>query len=566
MHSQEKFSIKAMRDFIPEKVRPWIMLLIAVAFQFSGGVYLAAVSEMGGALALRSEDVMMAGYASMVSMALSFAILFRLKFRFTSRTALLICAVVIVICNLVCVNTGNVVVLVSASFVAGFFRMWGTFECNSTLQLWVTPKRDMAVFFCYIFLMVNACIQLSGLTTVHIATWINWEYMHWFVIAFLLGVIIFVLVGFRGDRFMPFLPLYGIDWLGAILWSITALSIVFVGVYGEHYDWFGSPYIRMGSLVAAVSLLLNIARALVIRHPYIDLSIWTYKPVWLTFLLYILIDFLLAPQHVLEHIYMEKILHYEALHIISMNWIVLLGIVAGSIFTYYTFARRKWGYKRMLVFAMSCITVYLLIFYFHIDYNLPKEALFLPVFLRGMGYVVVAICFLTSISGSVPFRIFFHAVTMQTFVSATLGGVVGNALLGRIVKLVVNRNAVLLGMELDNVNTTAVHIPLPQLYGIVQQQAIMVSMKEIFGWLTMLALFCLLVFVLKESSLRVGNVIHPKFSTIRHLIKHELRIDRLFNTRRWLSASRRLWLSVMIISISITVVIDNCITFAGRNV
>lgn len=142
MHDHSKFSLAFMRDFVPEKLRPWIMVLIAVVFQFSGGVYLAVVSEMGGALALKQEDIMMAGYASMVSMALSFAILFRLKFRFPPRTSLSVCAVVIILANLICLNTGNVVVLVLVSFIAGFFRMWGTFECNSSLQLWITPKRD----------------------------------------------------------------------------------------------------------------------------------------------------------------------------------------------------------------------------------------------------------------------------------------------------------------------------------------------------------------------------------------------------------------------------------------
>ena len=49
MHNQERFSIGAMRDFIPEKWRPWIMICIAVVFQFSGGVNLAVVSQMSGA-------------------------------------------------------------------------------------------------------------------------------------------------------------------------------------------------------------------------------------------------------------------------------------------------------------------------------------------------------------------------------------------------------------------------------------------------------------------------------------------------------------------------------------
>ena len=163
----------------------------------------------------------------------------------------------------------------------------------------------------------------------------------------------------------------------------------------------------------------------------------------------------------------------------------------------------------------------------------------MPVFLRGMGYVVVAICFLTALSGSVPFRIFFHAVTTQTLVSATLGGVIGNALLGRILNVVVTKNTMLLS-ELDDVHAAAAGIPLPQLYGIVRQQAMMVSMKEIFGWLVLLALFCLLIFILKESSLRMGNIIHPKFSTIRRLIKHELRIDRIFAARRLPLEGRKL--------------------------
>ena len=88
--------------------------------------------------------------------------MFRLKFRFTSRVALLICATICVGCSLICVSTGNVVVLVLASFVAGFFRMWGTFECNSSIQLWLTPKRDMAVFFLLYFFNGKCLYSIFG--------------------------------------------------------------------------------------------------------------------------------------------------------------------------------------------------------------------------------------------------------------------------------------------------------------------------------------------------------------------------------------------------------------------
>ena len=91
MHESGPFSIPAIRDFVPEKWKPWIIIFMVIVFQFSGGIYMAAAGEMVGSLALMQEDIMMAGYASMVGMALTFAIMFRLKFQFTSKVAFMTC-------------------------------------------------------------------------------------------------------------------------------------------------------------------------------------------------------------------------------------------------------------------------------------------------------------------------------------------------------------------------------------------------------------------------------------------------------------------------------------------
>lgn len=521
MHGSEPFSIPAIRDFIPEKLKPWIIILFVIIFQLSGGVYLAAVGEMVGSLALMQEDIMMAGYASMVGMALTFAIMFRLKFQFTSKVAFLICSIAIIMCNLLCMHTKSVPVLVGVCFISGFFRMWATFECNSTIQLWLTPKRDLSIFFCYIYFLVQGCIQLSGLTTIYISFFSKWEYMHWFIIGALGGVMLLTLILFRNCRTLRRLPLYGIDWFGALLWGLIILSVIFVCVYGEYYDWYESVYIRMATVGGIIMLLLNIWRASFIRHPFIALETWRFKMVYVTFILYIIIDILLAPSHLIEHIYMESILGYDSLNTISLNWIVILGIVAGSLFTYQTFALRKWRYKTMTVIAFVSIIGYLVMFYFTIDYNLPKEALGLPVFLRSFGYVLIAICFLTALS-RVPFQNFFQAVSVQAFVSAGFGGALGTAVLGQVLKVVMKRNAMLLGANLDNVNPLANQISLGELYGALQRQALLVSMKEIYGWLALFGILCLLLFMLNESNIRPQNAIHPTYRAIRRLIKREM--------------------------------------------
>ncbi len=525
MHETGPFSIPAIRDFVPPKLRPWVIIAFVIVFQFSGGIYLSAVSEMVGSTALMQEDIMMAGYASMVGMGLTFAIMFRLKFRFVSKTSLMTCCIALIVANLICMHTRSIPLLVATCFFAGIFRMWATFECNSTIQLWLTPKRDLSVFFCFIYLLVQSCIQLSGLITVYTAFWAKWEYMHWLIVGLLLLVMLAILWLFRSYRSLPKLPLFGIDWLGALMWGLALLCILFVCVYGEHYDWYRSFQIRAATVIGIVVLSLNLWRASFIRHPFIALKTWTYRSVWLTFMLYIVIDILLAPSHLFEHIYMEGILGYDALNVISLNWIVLSGIVAGAAFTFLTFSRRKWRYKTMTVIAFSSITVYLMYFYFGIDYALPKETLFVPLFLRSFGYVIIAICFLTALS-RVPFPHFFQAVSVQAFVSAGFGGALGTAILGRALSVTLKKNAMLLASSLDHVNPFISRISAGELYSAVQRQALMVSMKELYGWLILIALFCLLVFLIYESDIRPHKVLHPTYRSIRRFVKHELRMDQ----------------------------------------
>ena len=244
----------------------------------------------------------------------------------------------------------------------------------------------------------------------------------------------------------------------------------------------------------------------------------------LTFALLIVIDLLLAPSHLFEHILMESILGYDALHVNSLNWTAILGTATGALFTYQLFALRKWRYKTMTVIGFACILGYLAISYFTIDYNLPKQAFILPVFLRSFGYVIIAICFLTSLS-RVPFQNFFQALTIQSFVSAAFGSALGDSIVGHALQVVTKKNAMLLSAGFDHVNPASYKLPAGALYGALQQHALLISMKELYGWLLMIGLFCLFVFMVKESSLRPKYAIHPKFRTIRRAIKHELRED-----------------------------------------
>ncbi|MDE5826265.1 MAG: hypothetical protein K2M71_01925 [Duncaniella sp.] len=533
---QGPFDIPEVSNVIPRRLKPWLFIFFVLIVQFSGGVYLAAASDMVGTTALMQEDILMAGYASLIGMSINFAVMFRIKFRFSTRTQLLAAGAVLLAANLICAHTSSVPVLVVTCLVAGWFRMQATLACNSTIQLWLTPVRDMAVFFCYVYIIVDSVIQLSGIATIYTAFFTQWEYMQWTMTGLLALMMLLVMLLLKPMRGPMFIPLLGIDWIGAVLWGGFMMCFTFICVYGNFYDWWDAAEIRGAALIGLVCVAINLWRATFLHHPYITFRAMRNRNVVRATGVYLVFFTLLATEHVFEHTYAANILGFDETNLIDLNWYVLVGIVAGCGFTYVTFALRKWRYKTMTAIGFALATIYLAYFYFLIDYGVEKEMLFIPLFFRGAASVIISIVFLTSIVQSgLPFQVFPQALTINGFTGAVMGATLGPAIVGELLRHTMAKNAALLGAGLTDFNPAAAHIPLGQLYGMVQTQALVVSMKEIYGWLLILALLSLVVIAVSYGPLR-PRAVFPKWKTIRRTLRRMVRaeetaVERQMKTR-----------------------------------
>ena len=533
---QGPFDIPEVSNVIPRRLKPWLFIFFVLIVQFSGGVYLAAASDMVGTTALMQEDILMAGYASLIGMSINFAVMFRIKFRFSTRTQLLAAGAVLLAANIICAHTSSVPVLVVTCLVAGWFRMQATLACNSTIQLWLTPVRDMAVFFCYVYIIVDSVIQLSGIATIYTTFFTQWEYMQWTMTGLLALMMLLVMLLLKPMRGPMFIPLLGIDWIGAVLWGGFMMCFTFICVYGNFYDWWDAAEIRGAALIGLVCMAINLWRATFLHHPYITFRAMRNRNVVRATGVYLVFFTLLATEHVFEHTYAANILGFDETNLIDLNWYVLVGIVAGCGFTYVTFALRKWRYKTMTAIGFALAAIYLAYFYFLIDYGVEKEMLFIPLFFRGAASVIISIVFLTSIVQSgLPFQVFPQALTINGFTGAVMGATLGPAIVGELLRHTMAKNAVLLGAGLTDFNPAAAHIPLGQLYGMVQTQALVVSMKEIYGWLLILALLSLVVIAVSYGPLR-PRAVFPKWKTIRRTLRRMVRaeetaVERQMKTR-----------------------------------
>ncbi|MBP3535443.1 MAG: hypothetical protein J6J53_05450, partial [Muribaculaceae bacterium] len=155
-------------------------------------------------------------------------------------------------------------------------------------------------------------------------------------------------------------------------------------------------------------------------------------------------------------------------------------------------------------------------FYFMIDYGVEKEALFVPLFFRGVASVIISIVFLTSIVQSgLPFQVFPQALTINGFTGAVMGATLGPAIIGEALRHTVAKNFVLLSAGLTDAGGAAFSA---NLYGITQLLAMVVSMKEIYGWLLIVAFLSLLLIALTYSPVR-PHAIFPKWRTLRRTLR-----------------------------------------------
>lgn len=332
------------------------------------------------------------------------------------------------------------------------------------------------------------------------------------MIGLLALMMLLVMILVKPLRGPMFIPLLGIDWIGASLWSGFFMAFTFICVYGNYYDWLEASEIRGAVIIGASCLAINLWRASFLHHPYISFQAMKNRNVIRATAIYLVFFTLLATEHVFEHTYAASILGFDETNIIDLNWYVLVGIVAGCAFTYFTFALRKWRYKTMTAIAFSLALVYLAYFYFFIDYGVEKEALFVPLFFRGAASVIISIVFLTLIVQSgLPFQVFPQALTLNGFTGAVMGATFGPAIIGELLNHTVAKNMSLLSVNIKTLS--------PELLAMVHRQALIVSMKEIYGWLLIIAILSLGTILVSYGPVR-PFAIFPKWRTIRRTLKH----------------------------------------------
>ncbi len=515
---QGPFRIPTFKDWVPHNVRFAMLIAFAFCFQFVGSVYLGGMNHMMGTRALIQEEIMMAAYSSFIGLTITFPLLFRIKFRFKSRNIIISTALVLALCNIVTMHSSNPFTLCAAGLVAGSCRLIGTFECMSTLQGKLAPNHDQTIFFCVLFCIILTAIQLSGVTVTYMDFFYSWEYMHLAGAMLMLAVALCALTMMKSIRLMEIMPFKGIDWTGMMLWGLFLLSGCFTLLFGKHFEWFESPYIRTGTVVCILSLLLAARQMLHTPQSYFDPELFRFKSLHIACGLITAMILLLATPKVIEGAMLGSILKFDSEATMSINWVVTGGGVLGSLNAFYWLALKRVRYKWIILLGFSSLVSYQAIMYFIIDPRMTLEMFYLPSLLHGFGYTTLYVVLTLYAIRQIPFKYFLQPVGILGFIRTGIGTAAAAALVTQLMTHLVAQNSMMLGMELDAVNPVAAHLPAGVLYGTLMQQAMLVSMKQILGWFTIGGIILLLL-ILAMPYIKTRFRGMPSISAYRKIVK-----------------------------------------------
>lgn len=499
------FTMPMFNGFVPRRVQPWIYVFFAFVFQLTGSIYAGAMPHIMGDTCLMREDVLMIVMCGVVGVNMPFPFLFRFKFRFTNRQLLLTSALVIAACNVLCLFTESLPLLCMQSYVAGFFKLCGTFECMSNIQLWMTAKRDFTIFFPLLYCIVLGDMSLSPWITEEL-TYIfqSWHAMHWFMAGLMALVALMVYVMTHNFRFMKPLPLVSLDWLGCVLWSAVMIELIFLFNYGEYYNWWDGRPFCVVALALPVTLYFTIQRMRHIRHPYIAPEAWMYKRLVPLMILFAMVELIGATPKVIQNTFTAGVLHFGWTDTTELNLVEWAGVIMGclSVLLWVKVLRQK--FTRLLTVGMAAMLCYEVMMYFLISPGVNVGALYFPVWCRAFGNAIFFTTLTIYLEELMPFQHFFMGLTMAGLIRNGVMGTICSGLFSFSLRHQVAEN-------------------MARGVGHDATQALMVSLKQIGGLACIMCLAVFIVFLLWDIQ-PVRNTLKkmPYWSVVGRMLRRRM--------------------------------------------
>mgnify|MGYP000133414982 CR=1 FL=1 len=513
--------------------RPWVPDLLAIATVFIimlpiamlNGTYTGSMVEVSNTLGVYTEDITIGYYAASAGMAVSYPIVPKILNAFSSKSLLLVNLTLQFFLSWFCAREANIDLLIAASFIIGFLKGFLMLWIIRRIKFIFSPKDVRSEFYAYFYPLVFGGGQLSMVITALLAYHYDWKYMYYFMMMLILIAILFVIICFRHNRPVKAVALSDLHIREMFVISTGLLMLMYVINYGKVLDWMASGKVCAYIIIAPMLIALFIWYQSHSEKPYVSLAPLFQAKAIVGYLYMMLVMFFSTSTTLLTN-YLTIILKVDTTHTYSLYIYLLPGYIVGAFICFWWFRWQRWRFRFLIAGGMSCFVIFFGILYFGISPNSTYEMLYLPLFFRGLGMLTLIIAFaLFAVEDLNPkfllsnafFLIIFRSVLTPIMATSFYSNVLYRLeqkymySLSETITTADPLAASRYSQSLNNAlaqghgNAEAAQLATNSLYTTLQQQSLLLALKEILGYLLVISIIIAVVsrFIPFHKTLRV---------------------------------------------------------------
>lgn len=518
-----------LRRGLPDWVGIAAVFLIMLPVTMLNGTYTGSMVEVSNTLGAYTEDITIGFYAAAAGMAVAYPIVPKILNAFSSKSLLLVDLTLQFLLSWVCARSNSTDLMIAFSFCIGFLKGFLMLWIIRRIKLIFSPGDVRSEFYAYFYPLVFGGGQASMVITALLAYHYDWKYMYYFMMMLLMLAILAVILLFRHDRPSKGIALKELHIREMVIVSTGLLMLVYVITYGRILDWMASPRINLYIVLGPLLIGLFLWEQLRAPSPYVSL-----KPLmqWKAILgyFYMILIMLFSTSTSLLTNYMTSILRVDNTHTYTLYVWLLPGYVLGAFLCFWWFRWQRWRFRFLIAGGMACFALFFGLLYFTISPDSRYEMLYLPLFLRGLGMMVLLIAFgLFVVEDLQPKYMLSNAFFLISF-RAVLAPVLASSLYSNWLYHLQQRYLSDLSEHFTMVDTLAasrytssltgniaaghgineaMQLATNTLYTTLQQQSTLLALKHILGWLTIITVVIAVVsrFIPFHKTIRVP-VIH----------------------------------------------------------
>ncbi|MEG1749613.1 MAG: MFS transporter [Tannerellaceae bacterium] len=490
------------RPWVPQWLGVVTMFFVILPIVMLNGAYTGSMVEVSNTLGILSEDITLGYYAASVGMAVAYPIVPKIRAVVTPKTLLLGDLFLQILISFGCAHTNNIDLIIICSFFVGFLKAFVMLQFIVSIRPLFSPKNIRSEFYAYFYPMVFSGGQISMAITAQLAYYYQWQYMYYFTMLLMLVAMTFILLFFRYAKKPISFPYKEIDWKSIILISSALLFSIYVFTYGKSLDWFASTKIRIYVMAIPLLFYLFWQRQRTSEKPYISLKPLGHHKSVIGYFFMILVMFFSATSTLVTN-YMNSIIRIDSVHANALNLFLLPGFCVGAVVCFWWFRWQRWRFRFLVSGGMFCYVIYLSILYFGITPYGTYEMLFLPMFFRGLGMMILFIAFGVYVVEDLDPRLMLSNAFFLISFRSVLAPVVSASFFNNIIYYLQNKYATILSESLtlttplasDLYNQTlhtalaqgheyseATQIATNSLNSVLQQQALLLGLKSVLGY------------------------------------------------------------------------------------